>query len=473
MPNALNWLRGDTRAALERGVPHRHPADLFRLVAGATGFAIATVIALRSGVSVFERDLFRLVDDLPSLVEPPLTIVMQAGNVGFVGVVVTIALLVRKHRVARDLLLSGGLAWLGAKLFKALVGRGRPTAVLTEVVLRGDASGAGFPSGHTAVAAALAMAVGPYLSRPVRRAMWAIVFVVAIARIYVGAHLPLDVVGGWLLGWTIGSAIHLVFGSPSWVVARSAIVAAMETLGFPNAVATPLHVDARGSTPYSVEDPSGRRLFVKALSRDQRDADWLFKATRFLLYRDLEDESPFATPKQQLEHEAYVAMLARRAGARVPAVVEVVAIARRDALLVMDGVAGTDLAAAPDRIDDDTLDLLWHDLALLQSHRIAHRDLRVANVVLDDTAEPWIVDFGFAEASASPRRMARDVAELLASLTPIVGIERSVAPALRHIDRETPAPMPSASPAWRALTGNPRTHRQRERAARRIAGPCA
>lgn len=41
--------------------------------------------------------------------------------------------------------------------------------------------------------------------------LWTIVALVGIARIFVGAHLPLDVVGGMLLGGIIGAAVRAVF----------------------------------------------------------------------------------------------------------------------------------------------------------------------------------------------------------------------------------------------------------------------
>jgi hypothetical protein len=37
-------------------------------------------------------------------------------------------------------------------------------------------------------------------------------------------------------------------------------------------------VDARGSTPHFAKLADGRRLFVKALGQDERDADLLFRA---------------------------------------------------------------------------------------------------------------------------------------------------------------------------------------------------
>src|SRR3712207_7849626 len=61
---------------------------------------------------------------------------------------------------------------------------------------------------HSAVAAALAAAAVPYLSRRTRRVVWVLAWIVALARIYAGAHLPLDIIGGAAVGWAIGSLVH-------------------------------------------------------------------------------------------------------------------------------------------------------------------------------------------------------------------------------------------------------------------------
>ncbi|HEU5479945.1 MAG TPA: phosphatase PAP2 family protein, partial [Candidatus Tumulicola sp.] len=80
------------------------------------------------------------------------------------------------------------------------------------VVVRGrHAGGYGFPSGHTAVAFAVAAALAPDLPRPVRPFVWLLAVIVGFARVYVGAHFPLDVLGGAALGYAIGSGARLAF----------------------------------------------------------------------------------------------------------------------------------------------------------------------------------------------------------------------------------------------------------------------
>ena len=60
----------------------------------------------------------------------------------------------------------------------------------------------------------LAWVVTPYLRAGWRVVPWAIVALVAFARIYLGAHAPLDVLGGAALGLMIGSLASLAVGVP-------------------------------------------------------------------------------------------------------------------------------------------------------------------------------------------------------------------------------------------------------------------
>jgi undecaprenyl-diphosphatase len=169
----------------------------------------------RFGVSDFESDIFYGINGLPDLLNIPMQVVMQLGNFLIVPVAALIAAALRRFRMAADLFVAGTGAWLLAKLVKQVVIRGRPAELLTDVILRGTpGTGHGYVSGHAATAAALAAVITPYLRPRVRIVVWTGAALVAIARIYVGAHLPLDVVGGAAMGWAIGSLIHFLFGPP-------------------------------------------------------------------------------------------------------------------------------------------------------------------------------------------------------------------------------------------------------------------
>lgn len=70
-------------------------------------------------------------------------------------------------------------------------------------------TGRGFVSGHAAVVAAIATVVTPYLGTRGRWIVWTLVVITTTARVYVGAHLPLDSIGGAALG-VAGGTLALV-----------------------------------------------------------------------------------------------------------------------------------------------------------------------------------------------------------------------------------------------------------------------
>ena len=70
----------------------------------------------------------------------------------------------------------------------------------------------GFPSGHVAVAAALTVVVTPYLRGRWRLLPLIVAVIVCLGRMYVGAHVPLDLIGGAALGISAGCAANLIVG---------------------------------------------------------------------------------------------------------------------------------------------------------------------------------------------------------------------------------------------------------------------
>src|SRR5215213_2285928 len=101
--------------------PQRHTGDLVRAGLGLAVLGIGFLIAQRGQISLLERDLFRLVNDLPPLIKPVVWVVMQLGAVLAVPAVAAVAVLTRRFRLARDLLISGGLAYLAAEQVKSVV----------------------------------------------------------------------------------------------------------------------------------------------------------------------------------------------------------------------------------------------------------------------------------------------------------------------------------------------------------------
>ena len=92
-----------------------------------------------------------------------------------------------------------------------MVRRPRPATLVSGTRTRGrEASGLGYLSGHAGVAIALGAAAFPSLGPPGRAAVAAAAPLVGLSRIYVGAHLPLDVAGGAALGLTVDAAVALV-----------------------------------------------------------------------------------------------------------------------------------------------------------------------------------------------------------------------------------------------------------------------
>ena len=117
----------------------------------------------------------------------------------------------RRWRLAAALVLVVPLKLATERLVKWLVQRERPGTTVGDAVLRGvHPAGLSFVSGHAIITFAIAGLLALVLPR-----RWAVLgFVLAglnaIARVYLGAHNPLDVVGGAAVGLAIAAVLDLV-----------------------------------------------------------------------------------------------------------------------------------------------------------------------------------------------------------------------------------------------------------------------
>jgi membrane-associated phospholipid phosphatase len=194
----------------------RHWSDLVWVVVGAAMLLLCAVPVHADRISALEADAFRLVNDLPSVPFAVVWAPMQLGNFLVVPAAVLAALAFRRFRLAIGLALAGVGVYALAKVVKHFVLRGRPDTLLEDVLVRGAAPhGLGFVSGHIAVVTALALVAAPWLPRWGRWAVVAAAVAVFLTRMYVGAHLPLDMVGGAGLGLAVGGLVRLLLGRPS------------------------------------------------------------------------------------------------------------------------------------------------------------------------------------------------------------------------------------------------------------------
>ena len=97
---------------------------------------------------------------------------------------------------------------------------------------------------------------------------WTLAIAVCVARVYVGAHLPLDVIGGAALGWAAGGLTHLILGAPDGRPSIKRVRKALEEHGLDAGDLQPVKADFRNSSTYVTGGAEEPGLFVKAVGRE-------------------------------------------------------------------------------------------------------------------------------------------------------------------------------------------------------------
>jgi membrane-associated phospholipid phosphatase len=185
--------------------------DLTVLVASLAVFAACAVAVANGRVGPAERAVFHAINGLPGWLYRPMLVAQYLGVLAIPLVVAAAALAFRRWRLAAALVLVVPLKLAAERVPKQLVQRERPGTSVPDAILRGvPHGGLSFVSGHAIITFAIAGLLALVLPR-----RWAVVAFVlatcnALARVYLGAHNPLDVVGGAAIGLAIAAVLDLV-----------------------------------------------------------------------------------------------------------------------------------------------------------------------------------------------------------------------------------------------------------------------
>ena len=407
---------------------YRHPGDVIRLIAGGLLLIVALAAVALAPSQLVGTDASAVTWLGADPAGRLLVGLVQVAFVVAAAAIVAFALWRRRFRLLISLAAGAMVAGGALAGILNLVGGGHPDAVAANLGHGSWLASAAFPGpALLAGVVAVTVAASPWLSRPWRRTAWIVLGAAGAARLLAGTVLPMELILALAAGLTAGAGVLVALGVPDRRIGPDGIAAALRSAGLPVSSVTPADVMAKGSRPFYAVTDDGRRLFIKALGSDQRDADLLYRAYRFARLRDVGDTRPAASLIQAVEHQALVGTMAQHAGVRVPRVDRVIKAADGTALLAMERVEGSPLDRLPaERISDEVLQRLWAEVNRLHSAGIAHRALRAGNVMVAGAGQPWLTDFSFSDLTATQRHKDLDLAELMASLAVLVGADRAV-----------------------------------------------
>jgi undecaprenyl-diphosphatase len=192
---------------------------LWWLLAAAVGLALASASlahARRPSISAGESRVFRAINGLPDALFPVLWPPMQLGNLVIgTGAGLVVAYVARDFTVAVGVLLTMVLKLVTERIVRRkmadyLAVRQRPGTSQPGAKVRGrdvPLSGPSFPSGHCVLVAGVGTVVAAILPSVWWWAPLAAMVLVALGRVYVGAHNPLDVTAGVGAGLVLGGLI--------------------------------------------------------------------------------------------------------------------------------------------------------------------------------------------------------------------------------------------------------------------------
>jgi glycosyltransferase 2 family protein len=413
----------------------RFPENVFSILFALTILIFYFNIIILTPIAFFQEYISEKLDLLPDQITTIGSIVTSNTILILLILCSTVyAFINGRRQLSVKILLSSVFAYLFANYLGELLQVFQPNleffTISNESFLRT------FPSSFAATITSLFIISKPHIKNNWRRVTFYSTIFLIILRGIALLNSPLSLIGGIISGWFVGSAMHLIFGIETKQKSPSQILQILQKLGYKAEWLEKINADARGSLPYIVNNSDGSRLFVKVVSKEHRDADSLFKLWRKILFRNIKNEIPYLSVVQKIEHEGFLSTLASKAGVSTPDILGTACDPEGNGYLFYEYIEGKGFdSLKQDEINEKLLLKLWDQVRMLHKARIAHRDMRLANIFVRKNGDPMLMDFGFSESYASTELLGRDLAEIFVSLALIISPQQVADTALLSLDK--------------------------------------
>lgn len=398
----------------------RRAGDLIILVLSLAGLAFLSVAAVPS--PRFELTISRIVNLLPAGLRGFWEMVVALAGLLAVGIALG-ALIRRRWTLIRDLAV-GVLTAVGTAGLVARVVSGQWALAWSEV------DGDWLPLLSYSIPATVIAVSSPHLVRPFRVLGWWAIVLGWLAAILSRLATPTLGTASVFIALIAAAVAALLFGSPRGRPDVRTVRRALADLGVMVGDLGVAERQTEGVFLLDAASPDGERLEVKVYGRDAYDTQLVSTLWRMVWFRRA--GSPiWAGRLRQVEHEAFLTMLAAGAGIAVPRVVTAGLVGNGDALLVLEN-AGESVVSSG--WDQQRVTQMFDMVRQLNRARISHGQIDDDHLLVVD-GMLGLSDFRGA-ATADPWRLRVDQAQALVTAALAIGVEPALEVATKSLSRD-------------------------------------